>query len=72
MKKVSFTHLIKPDGSVEVLAASEDAQVAFDAFINCDAEGEVYYQRKVSYDKRKVNASAPKPAAKKAAKKADK
>ena len=69
MKKVSIAHIIKPDGSVEVLAASEDAQVAFDAFINCNAEGDVYYARKIAYDKRKVNTARPKPAAKKAAKK---
>ncbi len=64
MKKVSITHLVKPNGEVEVLAASEDAQVAFDAFINCDKEGEVCYSRKITYDKRKVNESAPKVAKK--------
>jgi|14BtaG_2_1085337.scaffolds.fasta_scaffold31075_3 acylphosphatase len=69
MKKVSITHLVKPNGEVEVLAASEDAQVAYDAFINCNEEGEVCYSRKISYDKRKVNEPAPKPA-KKATKRA--
>jgi len=64
MKKVSITHLVKPSGEVEVLAASEDAQVAYDAFINCDAEGEVCYSRKISFDKRKVNTAPAKPAKK--------
>lgn len=68
MKKVSITLLTKPDGQVEVLAASEDAQIAFDAFKDCDEAGEVQFLRKVAYDKRKVNTAAPKAAKKKSAK----
>jgi len=70
MTKVSFTILKPADGSEpKVLACSEDAQVALDAFQNCDEAGEVQYLRKVFYDKRKVNQSAP-VAKKKAEKKA--
>ena len=68
MTKISITILKKPSGEVEVLAASDDAQVALDAFLNCDKAGEVQFLRKVSYDKRKLNESAP--VAKKAVKKA--
>jgi|DEB0MinimDraft_6_1074348.scaffolds.fasta_scaffold538668_1 hypothetical protein len=70
MKKVSITLLVKDSGDVKVLAASEDAQVAFEAFLDCDEAGEVQFLRKVGYDKRKVNTAKPK-AAKKAAKKAE-
>lgn len=55
---------------MEVLAACEDAQAALEAFLACDKPGDVYFCRKIDYDKRKVNASVP--AAKKAAKKAAK
>ena len=69
MTKVSFTILKPADGSEpKVLACSEDAQVALDAFVNCDEAGEVQYLRKVIHDKRKVNKPAPAPA-KKSAKK---
>lgn len=68
MIKVSFTILKPADGSEpKVLACSEDAQVALDAFLNCDEAGEVQYLRKVLHDKRKVN--APAKVAKKARKK---
>jgi len=69
MTKVSITVLKKPSGEVEVLAASDDAQVALDAFLNCNEAGEVQFLRKVDYDKRKVNAAKP-VAKKKAVKKA--
>ncbi len=69
MTKVSITVLKKPSGEVEVLAASDDAQVALDAFLDCNEAGEVQFLRKVDYDKRKVNESAP--VAKKKAKKAE-
>ena len=69
MTKVSITVLKKPSGEIEVLAASDDAQLALDAFLNCNEAGEVQYLRKVTYDKRKVNTSKP-VAKKKAVKKA--
>ena len=69
MTKVSITVLKKPSGEVEVLAASDDAQVALDAFLDCNEAGEVQFLRKVDYDKRKVNESAP--VSKKKAKKAE-
>lgn len=70
MRKPSIAIHVSPSGNLEVLAASEDAQDALDAFLACDKPGDVYYCRKIDYDKRKVN--APAPAAKKAAKKAAK
>lgn len=70
MVKVSFTILKPANGSEpKVLACSEDAQVAFDAFYSCEEAGEVQFMRKVVYDKRKVNVASP-VAKKKAVKKA--
>ena len=54
MTKPSITILVKPSGTIEVLAASHDAQDTLDAFLTCDKEGEVFHYRKVSYDKRKA------------------
>ncbi|MGB2010556.1 MAG: hypothetical protein ACPIG6_06335 [Akkermansiaceae bacterium] len=67
MRKPSITLHVSPDGKLEVLAASDDAQVALDAFNDCNKAGDVYYCRKIEHDKRKVNVAAKK-AAKKAAK----
>ena len=67
MNKPSITIIKKPNGDYKLLAVSDNADVALDAFKNCDEAGEVQLWIKSPHDKRKVNSSPP--AAKKATKK---
>ena len=71
MFKASLTIHKDPKGKLEVLAVSENADVALKAFLSCDKPGEVQYQRAGRIEKQKKIDAPVKKATKKAAKKAE-
>ena len=71
MFKASLTIHKDPKGKLEVLAVSENADVALKACLSCDKPGEVQDQRAGRIEKQKKIDAPVKKATKKAAKKAE-